>query len=56
MASVSSLDKDLRHLRRGKYTPQLAKRTLEWIEGVLGENLRQPDLLAALKDGSVLCR
>ena len=56
MASVSSLDKDMRNLRLGKYTPQAANEVREWIEEVLGERIVAGDLLEALKDGSVLCR
>jgi hypothetical protein len=56
MASVSSLDKDLRGLRLDKYTPQRANETREWIETVLGERLKSGDLLEALKDGIALCK
>lgn len=56
MASVSSLDKDLRQLRLDKYTPQAAKEVRTWIEEVLGERLAPGDLLEALKDGGALCR
>lgn len=56
MASVSSLDKDMRNLRLGKYTPQAANEVREWIEEVLGERIAAGDLLEALKDGSVLCK
>lgn len=56
MASVSSLDKDMRNLRLGKYTPQAANEVREWIEEVLGERMAAGDLLEALKDGSVLCK
>ena len=56
MASVSSLDKDLRSMRLEKYTPKLASETREWIEEVLGEKLRAGDLLEALKDGTALCK
>ncbi|KAJ4388340.1 calponin, partial [Neurospora sp. IMI 360204] len=56
MASVSSLDKDLRKLRAEKYTPQAAGEAKSWIESVLGEKLPQPDLLDALKDGVALCK
>lgn len=56
MASVSSLDKDMRNLRLAKYTPQAANEVREWIEEVLGERIAAGDLLEALKDGSVLCR
>ena len=56
MASVSSLDKDLRQLRLDKYTPQAANEVRGWIEEVLGDRLAPGDLLEALKDGVALCR
>ncbi|KAK3494883.1 uncharacterized protein B0T23DRAFT_419528 [Neurospora hispaniola] len=56
MASVTSLDKDLRKLRAEKYTPQAAGEAKSWIESVIGEKLPQPDLLDALKDGVALCK
>lgn len=56
MASVSSLDKDLRKLRLDRYTPQAAKEVRDWIEEILGERLPTGDLLEALRDGLVLCR
>ncbi|KAL8725851.1 MAG: hypothetical protein Q9166_007097 [cf. Caloplaca sp. 2 TL-2023] len=56
MASVSSLDKDLRNMRLGKYTPQAANEARTWIEESLGERLAAGDLLDALKDGSALCK
>ncbi len=56
MASVSSLDKDLRNLRLDKYTPQRANEVRKWIEDVLGERLPPGDLLDALKDGTALCK
>lgn len=56
MASVSSLDKDLRKLRLDKYTPAAANEAKSWIEGILGERLPSGDLLEALKDGVTLCR
>jgi hypothetical protein len=56
MASVSSLDKDLRKMRLDKYTPQAANEVRDWIEGVLGERLASGDLLDALKDGVALCK
>lgn len=56
MASVSSLDKDLRSMRLGKYTPQAANEVRTWIEESLGERLAAGDLLDALKDGSALCK
>ncbi|KXJ94842.1 hypothetical protein Micbo1qcDRAFT_232239 [Microdochium bolleyi] len=55
MASVSSLDKDLRKMRLDKYTPGAAKEVKTWIESVLGERLQSNDLLEALKDGTSLC-
>lgn len=56
MASVSSLDKDLRNMRLGKYTPQAANEVRAWIEQCLGEQLAAGDLLDALKDGNALCK
>ena len=56
MASVSSLDKDLRKLRLDKYTPGAAREVKSWIERVLGESLPSNDLLDGLKDGVALCR
>lgn len=55
MASVSSLDMDLRQLRLDKYTPAAAREVKTWIESVLGEHLPANDLLDALKDGVALC-
>jgi transgelin len=56
MASVSSLDKDLRQLRLDKYTPQASKEVRDWIEEMLSDKLQDGDLLEALKDGLALCR
>lgn len=56
MASVSSLDKDLRQMRLDRYTPQAAKEVHDWIEEMLGEGLQNGDLLEALRDGLILCR
>lgn len=56
MASVSSLDKDLRKMRLDKYTPGAANEARSWIENTLGERLPSGDLLDALKDGVALCR
>jgi hypothetical protein len=56
MASVSSLDKDLKQLRLAKYTPQAAAEAREWVEEVLGERLAGSDLMEGLKDGSALCK
>ncbi len=56
MASVTSLDKDLRQMRLDKYTPQAAKEVRDWIEEVLAERLQDGDLLEALRDGLVLCK
>lgn len=56
MASVSSLDKDLRNLRLGKYTPEAATEVRVWIEQALAERLDPGDLLEALKDGVALCK
>lgn len=56
MASVTSLDKDLRRLRLDKYTPAAANEARAWIEETLGDKLPSPDLLEGLKDGVSLCR
>ncbi|KAI9780898.1 MAG: hypothetical protein M1816_002644 [Peltula sp. TS41687] len=66
MASVSSLDADLRNMRLSKYTTAAANEVREWIEEVLGERLSPDggggggggggDLLDLLKDGVALCR
>ncbi|CAI6313391.1 unnamed protein product [Periconia digitata] len=56
MASVTSLDQDMKRLRMGRYTPQAANEARAWIEEILGERLPAGDLLDALKDGTVLCK
>lgn len=56
MASVTSLDKDLRKLRLDKYTPEAANEARSWIEEALGEKLPSQDLLEGLKDGVALCK
>lgn len=56
MASVSSLDKDLRKMRLDKYTPAAANEARAWVEESLGEKLSSPDLLEGLKDGVALCK
>ncbi|KAK4135366.1 hypothetical protein BT67DRAFT_377897 [Trichocladium antarcticum] len=56
MASVSSLDKDLRRLRLERYTPAAANEAKVWIESVLGTRLPRDDLLEGLKDGVALCK
>lgn len=56
MASVSSLDKDLRKLRLDRYTPAAANEVRSWIENILGERLPGNDLLEGLKDGAALCK
>jgi transgelin len=56
MASVTSLDKDMRKLRMDRYTPQAAREVRDWIEGILGERLARGDLMEALKDGVALCK
>lgn len=56
MASVQSLDKDLRSLRLSRYTPESANEVRTWIEDVLHEILPPGDLLDVLHDGVVLCR
>lgn len=56
MASVTSLDRDLRSLRLSRYTPQAAAKVRDWIEEALQEPLPSEDLLDALKDGVALCK
>jgi len=56
MASVSSLDQDMRKLRLDRYTPQAANEIRTWIEQTLGESLPAGDLLDSLKDGVALCK
>ncbi|KAJ5169716.1 uncharacterized protein N7500_002499 [Penicillium coprophilum] len=56
MASVTSLDKDLRNMRLSRYTPQAAAEVRDWIEEVLHEKLASSDLLEGLKDGVALCK
>ena len=56
MASVTSLDQDMRKLRLERYTPQAANEVKSWIEDTLGELLLAGDLLESLRDGVVLCK
>nr|KAK5441733.1 calponin [Exophiala xenobiotica] len=56
MASVISLDQDMRKLRLDRYTPGAAKEVRGWIEDTLGERLPPGDLMDALKDGVALCK
>ena len=56
MASVSSLDKDMKNIRLSKYTLQAANEVRSWMEGALGDRLKSGDLLEALKDGTALCK
>lgn len=56
MASVSSLDQDMRRLRMDKFTPQDAHEVRAWIEDALGEAFPPGDLMEGLKDGVVLCK
>ncbi|KAK0251745.1 calponin [Friedmanniomyces endolithicus] len=56
MASVSSLDQDMRNIRLSRYTPQAAQEVRTWIEETLGERLSPGDLLDSLKDGVALCK
>lgn len=56
MASVSSLDQDMRNLRLSRYTPQAANEARKWIESTLAEAIPPGDLLDALKDGVALCK
>ena len=56
MASVSSLDADMRNLRLSRYTPEAASEIRVWIERNLGTTLPPGDLLDVLKDGVALCQ
>lgn len=56
MASVSSLDQDMRKLRLDRYTPAAANEIRSWIESMLGSRLQTGDLMDALKDGVALCK
>lgn len=56
MASVSSLDQDMRKLRLDRYTPGAAKEVRKWIEDTLGELLEPGDLMEVLRDGVALCK
>lgn len=56
MASVTSLDHDMRKLRLDRYTPAAANQVRSWIEDALGEPLAPGDLMDALKDGVALCK
>lgn len=56
MASVTSLDSDMRKLRMDRYTPQAVKEVRDWIEAILGERLASGDLMDVLKDGVALCK
>lgn len=56
MASVSSLDADMRALRAARYTPTAAAEVRVWIESTLRSSLPAGDLLVALKDGVALCQ
>ncbi|CAM9012504.1 unnamed protein product [Wickerhamomyces anomalus] len=51
-ADVSSLDQDLRELRRSKYNKDLADQAKQWIFDRIGESVpQQEDLIDVLKDG-----
>jgi transgelin len=56
MASVSSLDQDMRKARLDRYTPAAANEIRNWIESMLGQRLASGDLMEALKDGVALCK
>ncbi|KKY14377.1 putative calponin domain-containing [Diplodia seriata] len=57
MASVSSLDQDMRRLRMQKAKdPAAVNETTQWIEETLGQKLPPGDLMDALKDGTILCQ
>jgi hypothetical protein len=56
MASVTSLDADMRNLRMSRYTPQAANEARSWIESALNIQLPTGNLLEDLKDGVILCQ
>ncbi len=56
MASVTSLDHDMRKLRLERYTPEAANEVKTWIETALNEKLPSRDLVEGLKDGVALCK
>ncbi|KAJ9657996.1 calponin [Neophaeococcomyces mojaviensis] len=56
MASVTSLDQDMRKLRLDRYTPAAANEIRKWIESTLAEPLPPGDLMEALRDGVALCK
>lgn len=56
MASVSSLDQDMRRLRMDRYTPAAANEARSWIEQTLDEKLPSADLVDSLRDGVALCK
>lgn len=53
-ADVSSLDADLRDLRRSKYDRKLAADARRWIFERIVEQEPEEDLIAVIKDGVVL--
>ncbi|KAK8168224.1 hypothetical protein BKA80DRAFT_288656 [Phyllosticta citrichinensis] len=56
MASVTSLDQDMKRLRLGKANPQASNEARTWIESTLDQKLPAGDLMDALKDGTALCQ
>ena len=56
MASVTSLDQDMRRLRMERYTPAAANEVKSWMEDVLREKLAASELLDGLRDGVALCK
>ncbi|KAH9829751.1 calponin domain protein [Teratosphaeria destructans] len=56
MASVTSLDQDVKALRLSRYSPHAANEARQWVEETLGDSLPPGDLLEALRDGVALCR
>jgi hypothetical protein len=53
---VSSLDADLRDLRRSKYDQKLAKDARHWIFNLINEPEPSEDLIKVIKDGVVLAK
>jgi hypothetical protein len=56
MASVTSLDSDMRKLRMDQYSPGAIDEVRTFIEKSLGESLPPGDLISNLKDGVALCK
>lgn len=53
-ADVSSLDQDLRELRKAKYDTKLANQARNWIFSIINEPEPNDELIPLLKSGVVL--